>query len=116
VGEPRTIRAGPGLLPDPGALELLFDIGKEFVYLNLLQILRVEPFELGAIEDGIGATDAGEAEALDEITGANEFVVISRRPAEERQEIAEGLGEKTFLGRRWWRRGAWKGACGPAPR
>ena len=80
----------------PLRFEFAFDRGQEFIDGQLLQILLVEPFELGAIENGVGAADAGERESLDQFGGARNSE-LSPRPAEQRQEIAKGLGQKTFV-------------------
>ena len=60
--------------------------------------MRVVPLELGAIEDGVGAADAGERKALDEFARAQEFGIVAGGPAEQREKIAESFGEKTFVG------------------
>ncbi len=66
VREPIALRAGPFLAPKLGAAQLRFDGGQQFLDRQFLQVLRVEPFELGAVEDGIGAADAGERKAAEQ--------------------------------------------------
>ena len=82
---------------------------------RLLQILRVEPLELGAIENGVGAADARERKLLDQFRRADEF----RRRCRATSRAAPGNcgtpPAEILLPRRsprWWRRGAWKAACG----
>ena len=62
-----------------------------------MQILLVEPFELGAIENGIGSADAGKREALDQFGGAEHFSAIPAGPAEEREKIAESFRQEAFV-------------------
>src|SRR5579885_1489705 len=57
--EPFAARArGPFVFPEAAALQLRFHFGQQVLDGELLQILRVEPFELGAVEDGVGAAHA----------------------------------------------------------
>src|SRR5207245_11024107 len=50
--EPLALRICPFRLPQSSAGQLSFYVGQQFVNRQLLQVLRVEPFELGTIEDG----------------------------------------------------------------
>src|SRR5579872_7362948 len=70
---------------------------KQVFQRKLLQILLVEPFELGTVEDGIGSADTAEGEALDEIGGAKHFGIIAAGPTQQGEEIAESFGQKAFV-------------------
>ena len=84
-------------MPQAGFFELGLNRGKQFFNGKLLQILLVEPFELGAIENRVGSADAGEREALDQFGGAENFSAVAAGPAEEREKIAESLGQEAFV-------------------
>src|SRR5487761_11297 len=96
--EPFGLGAVPGIVPKAGTTKLGFNIRKQFADGKLLQILRIKPFELVAVEDGVGAADARERKAADQIRGAQKFFIRARGPAEEREEIAKRFGKKSFLG------------------
>src|ERR1700739_13910 len=87
---------GPLVFPESGALQLPFDVREKFFDGQLLQILCVEPLELGAIEDTVDATDAFQRKLFQQLAGAQEFFVAAGRPAEQRKKIAEGFRKKTF--------------------
>ncbi len=54
----------------------------------------VEGFFLGEVDDGVGAIDAFEGEEVDDLVAGEFFAVVLGGPAEEAEEIEEGLGEE----------------------
>src|ERR1700756_5396284 len=87
---------GPLVFPEFAALQLRFDVGEKFFDGQLLQILCVEPFELGAIENTVDTADAFQRKLFQQLAGAQEFFIAAGRPAEQREKIAEGFWKKTF--------------------
>src|SRR5271156_1259343 len=63
---------------------------------HLLQILRIEPFELVAVEDAVGAAHAGEGKSFQQLGGAKKLLVSSGRPAEQCKEVAERFRQKSL--------------------
>src|SRR5205814_8808447 len=86
----------PFFLPEPAALQLGFDFGEQILDGQLLQILRVEPFEFGAIENAIRAADTLERKFFEQLRGAQKLFVAAGGPAEQREKIAKGLRKKAF--------------------
>src|SRR5580704_12200771 len=88
--------SGPLVLPQAAALQLRFYLRQQVIDRQPLQILRVEPFQLGPVENAVGAADSSERKSLDQIPGAQEFLVTTGRPSQQRQKIAKRLGKKTL--------------------
>ena len=57
--------------------------------------LRVEGIFFGEVDDGVGAVDAFEGEEGGEFFEREELAVVFGRPAEEAEEIDEGVREKS---------------------
>ena len=57
------------------------------------QMLPVQPLELLDVEDRALPRDAIERERLDELGARQDLPIVSRRPAEEREEVDEGIGQ-----------------------
>ena len=87
---------GPLVFPELAALQLRFDEREKLFDRQLLQVLRVEPFELGAIENAVDTADAFQRKPCEQLTGAKKFFVAAGRPAEQREKIAEGFRKKAF--------------------
>ena len=62
--KPISLRCGPFRVPKAGSFQFGLNRRKQFVDRKLLQILLVEPFELGAVEYSIGPADTAQGEAL----------------------------------------------------
>ncbi len=54
----------------------------------------VEGFFLGEVDDGVGAVDAFEGEEVDDFVAGELFAIVLGGPAEEAEEIEEGLGKE----------------------
>src|ERR1700758_1496881 len=87
---------GPLFFPEFAALQLRFDVREKFFDGQLLQILCVEPFELGAIENTVDTADAFQRKLFQQLAGAQEFFIAASRPAEQREKIAESFRQKTL--------------------
>src|SRR5262249_35225442 len=95
--EPVALAGGPLGPPEAAALEFGADEGQQLVDRKRVQILLIEPFEFGAVEDSVGAADSREREACDQIGTAQHLRIVPWRPAEQRQEIAKCLGQKALF-------------------
>ena len=67
-------------------------------------VLGVEPDGLGIegvffseVDDGVGAVDAFEGESGGELVEGEELAVVFGRPAEEAEEVDEGLGQEAGI-------------------
>src|SRR5260370_6947856 len=86
----------PFVFPEFADLQLPLYVGEKLFDRQSLQILRVEPFELGTIENTVGAAHASQREFFEQLAGAQEFLIAARRPADTREKFAECLAKKTF--------------------
>jgi hypothetical protein len=73
---------GPLGFPQAAALQLRFHLGQQLFNRQFLQKLRVEPLQLGPIENAIRPADPGQRKFLDQFRGAQEFLVATWRPSE----------------------------------
>src|SRR5215469_12694825 len=91
-----SLAARPLPFPQSILLELPFNLRQQIVHRQFLQILRVEPFELGSIENTVRAADTFERKFLQQVGGTQKLFVAARGPADQGQKIAERLGQKSF--------------------
>jgi len=87
-----------------GLLEEGQEAGAELFDGERTDVLGVEPEGLGVegvvvreVDYGVGAVDGLECEGLDEFVEGEELAVIFGGPAEEAEEVDEGLGEETCI-------------------
>ena len=59
--------------------------------------LRVERVVFSEVDDGVGAVDGLESESGGELVESEELAVVLGRPAEEAEEVYEGLGEEAGI-------------------
>ena len=59
--------------------------------------MRVEPFELRAVKDGVRPAHSLEREFLHQLACAQKFLIASRRPSQQGQEIAQRFRQKALV-------------------
>ena len=89
-GSFRFIRIFAGIA---GLLEVRQADGIELVFVELLHVMEVDPVQFFDVEDGRVLGDAVEGELFDEFVAAEDFLIAVRRPAEEGQEVDQGIGQ-----------------------
>ena len=87
---------GPFFLPQPILLQLTFHFRQQVFDRQLLQVLCVEPFELGAVEYAVGAAYAFKREFLKQVFRPQVLFVSTGRPAEQGKEISERFGQEAL--------------------
>src|SRR5271155_1381430 len=95
--EPSPLGRSPLILPQPRAPQFCFHIRQQLLHRRLLQILRVVPLQLRAIEYRIRPAHARKRKPLDQFRSPHEFAVIARGPSQQRQKIPERLRQKSFV-------------------
>ena len=87
---------GPLFLPQPVPPQLPFHFRQQVFDRQLLQILRVEPFELRPVEHAVRAAYALQSEFLEQVFRPQELLIPAWRPAEQRQKISERFGQEAL--------------------
>src|SRR5271168_3355939 len=97
VRKPSPLRRSPLVLPQSYPPQFRFHKRQQLLHRRLLQILRVVPLQLRAIEDRIRPAHARKRKSLDQFRSPHEFAVIARGPSQQRQKISERLRQKSFI-------------------
>ena len=74
-----------------GLLQVRQADGIKLVFVELLHIMEVDPVQFFDVEYGRVLGDAVEGELFDEFVAAEDFLIAIRRPAEESQEVDQGI-------------------------
>ena len=59
--------------------------------------LGVERFVFGEVDDGVGAVDVFEGEGGGQLFQREELAIVFGRPAEEAEEVDEGVGKESGI-------------------
>src|ERR1700732_4475593 len=80
---------GPHRLPTPASTtrcaSARLHFRQQLVDREFLKILRVEPLEFCAVEDAVGPAYVFERKFLQQVLRAQKFLVVARRPTEQRK-------------------------------
>src|SRR5271156_1367170 len=95
--EPSPLGRSPLILPQSRPPQFRLHIRQQVLHWRLLQILRVVPLQLRAIEYRIRPAHARKREPLDQFRSPHEFAVIARGPSQQRQKIPERLRQESFI-------------------